>query len=183
MALCFAHAAVGYLAYEAARPAGRHRPALLVAAVALAVGPDLDVLPGLALGRPMVFHRGVSHTVVAAGAVGALVAGVTWALGGLRPLAVGLWALGAWSSHLLLDWLTGDVVPPYGGRFLWPLSADYYIAPVTLLPNVVIDPSGRGAFFASLVAPRVLGAWLTDVGILVAALVGVRMVGPRPEQP
>jgi hypothetical protein len=45
MALCLAHAAAGYLAYEAFRPAGPHRPWLLAGAVLLANAPDLDFLP------------------------------------------------------------------------------------------------------------------------------------------
>src|SRR5262249_42649412 len=49
MALCFAHTAAGYLAYEAVRPASAHRPGLLAAAVLLANGPDLDFVPGVLL--------------------------------------------------------------------------------------------------------------------------------------
>ena len=74
MALCLSHTAAGYLAYEVIRPAGGHRPALLAAAVALANGPDLDFLPGLLLGHPMAYHRGVTHTVLAVAAVACLVA-------------------------------------------------------------------------------------------------------------
>ena len=58
MALCCAHTAAGYLAYEAVRPAGPHQRRLLAAAVALANAPDLDFVPGLVLGHPGMFHRG-----------------------------------------------------------------------------------------------------------------------------
>jgi len=71
---------------------------------------------------------------------------------------------------------TTDVVPPHGGRFLWPLSSAYYIAPVTLLPEIVIDISGRGSFFTSLVEPHTWAAWASDVGVLVCALVSVALV-------
>ena len=50
MALCLAHATAGYLAYEALRPAGPHRPGLLAGAVLLANAPDLDFVPGLVVG-------------------------------------------------------------------------------------------------------------------------------------
>jgi membrane-bound metal-dependent hydrolase YbcI (DUF457 family) len=176
MALCFAHAAAGYLAYEAVRPVGRHRPALLAGAVLLAVGPDLDFLPGLAVGRPMLFHRGVSHTVLAALLVAVGVGAALWMLGRRRPIATALWAFAVWSSHLVLDWLTVDVVAPHGGRFLWPLSDAYLIAPLPVLPEVVIDPSGREAFFASLVTARTLAAWGPDVGVLLATVLVVRLL-------
>ena len=62
MALCLAHATAGYLAYEALRPSGPHRPALLAGAVLMANAPDLDFLPGILVGAPAAYHRGVTHT-------------------------------------------------------------------------------------------------------------------------
>jgi membrane-bound metal-dependent hydrolase YbcI (DUF457 family) len=176
MALCFAHTAAGYLAYEVARPADRHRPGLLLAAVGLANAPDLDFLPGLLVGQPGAYHRGVTHTLAAV-VLAALVAVVVVRRGShWRPRTVGVWVAAVWASHLLLDLITTDVVAPYGGRFLWPLSSAYYIAPVTLLPEIVIDGSGRGAFFTSLVELHTWVAWASDVGVLVAALVSVALV-------
>jgi len=176
MALCFAHTAAGYLAYEIVRPKGRHRAGLLTAAVALTNAPDLDFLPGLLVGEPGAYHRGVTHTLGAV-VLAALIALVVarrrrhW-----RPWTVGAWVGAVWASHLLLDLITTDVVAPYGGRFLWPLSKAYFIAPVTLLPEIVIDISGRAAFFTSLVEPHTWVAWASDVGVLVFALVSVALI-------
>jgi inner membrane protein len=176
MALCFSHTAAGYLGYEAVRPAGGHRPALLAAAVLLANGPDLDFLPGMLLGHPMAYHRGVTHTLGAAVVVGALVAlGVRVSRRGL-PARAGLWAGAVYASHLLLDYLTRDSLPPYGGRFLWPLSHAYLQAPISLLPEVVVDGSGRGAFFASLLAPHTLMAWAREIGMLAITVATVHAV-------
>jgi inner membrane protein len=176
MALCFAHAAAGYLAYEIARPEGQHRPALLAAAVALASAPDLDFLPGLLVGQPGAYHRGVTHTVGAA----VLAAVVAFVLARrylhARPGAVATWVGGVWASHLLLDLISADVVAPHGGRFLWPLSEEFYIAPVTLLPEIVIDGSGTVAFFASLVGSDTWLAWASDVAVLALALVSAAVV-------
>jgi membrane-bound metal-dependent hydrolase YbcI (DUF457 family) len=176
MALCLAHAAAGYLVYEIARPAGSHRPALLTAAVALAIAPDLDFLPGLLVGQPGAYHRGVTHTLGAAvlAAVVALVTARRFGLG--RPWAVAVWVWAAWISHLVLDAVTADVKPPHGGRFLWPLSEEYLCAPVTILPEIVIDGSGNAAFLASLVEPHTWAAWTADVAVLVAAIVSVALV-------
>src|SRR2546428_7618890 len=74
MALALAHTTAGYLGYEAIRPPGPHRPVLLLAAVALANGPDLDFLPGLVIGHAGAYHRGMTHTLAAVLAAGAGVA-------------------------------------------------------------------------------------------------------------
>jgi len=175
MALCCSHTAAGYLAYEAVRPAGAHRPLWLAAAVGLANAADLDFVPGILLGRPGMFHRGVTHTVAAVAVVGVVVAlGARLAR---RPPArwdrVALWASAVYASHLLLDYFTIDARPPYGGRFLWPFSDAYYLSPVTLLPEIVVDPRGRGAFFASLVAPHTLPVWVEEIGLLLLVVVAV----------
>ena len=83
MALAFAHTTAGYLGYQLVRPPGPHRPALLLAAVALANGADLDFLPGLVIGRAGAYHRGVTHALAAVVVVG--VASL------LTPQALGVW--------------------------------------------------------------------------------------------
>ena len=177
MALCLSHTAAGYLGYEAVRPGGAHRPALLLAAVALANGPDLNFLPGMLLGHPMAYHRGVTHTIAAAALVGGLVAlGVRLAGRGRFPARVGLWAGAVYASHLLLDFLTRDSLPPHGGRFLWPFSDRYWQSPVTVLPEIVVDGSGPSAFFASLVGPHTTTAWAREIGLLAFTVAAVHAV-------
>ena len=175
MALSLAHATAGYLAYEAVRPAGAHRPLLLGAAVALANGPDLDFVPGLLVGNPAIYHRGVTHTLAAVVVVAALVALGACALGqGRRPaLRAGLWAAAVWTSHLVLDYFTINAAVPAGARFLWPLSDRYWIAPVTPLPEIVIDSTGRRAFFASVFNAGTLRVWGGELLLLVVAIAAV----------
>lgn len=175
MALCLAHATAGYVAYEAMRPAGPHRPWLLLGAMALANAPDLDFLPGLAIGAPDAFHRGVTHTAGAA----VLLALAAWLItrwgGAERP---GWWAAfagTAYASHLLVDWMTVDAVPPAGIRLLWPLHDAWMHAPWSLLGEVIIDPSGRAAFFRSLVTPPALAAWGREVAIAAAVVALVHL--------
>ena len=178
MALCFAHSAAGYLVYEAARPAGPHRFGLLAASVLLANAPDLDFVPGLVLGHPGMFHRGPTHTIVAALAVGAAVALGAWVLR-RRPLAAGAWAAAAYGSHLLVDCITVDAVPPYGLRLFWPFADAYFLAPVTPLREIIIDGSSRTGFFASLLRPANFPVWLADASVLVLAILGVRLFRAR----
>ena len=102
----------------------------------LACVPDLDVLPGLAVGSLAKFHHGASHSVTAAVvvalAVGAVVARRR---GRLSPAVVAL-ALALYGSHLLLDGVTADPMSPVGMPLLWPFSEATFQAPWSLLPNV-----------------------------------------------
>ncbi len=66
-------------------------------------------------------HNYESHSVGAA----VLVAAIAWLItrGRLR------WALAAaaaYGSHIVLDWLGSDTVPPIGVMALWPFSGDFY---------------------------------------------------------
>jgi membrane-bound metal-dependent hydrolase YbcI (DUF457 family) len=175
MALCLAHAAAGYLAYEALRPAGRHDAGLLATAVVCANLPDADFLPGLALGDPTAFHRGVTHTVAAA----VVVSAVVWAAGRLgrvrRPAALATVAGAAYLSHLLLDWMTVDAVPPAGIRLFWPVSGAWLHAPWSLLGEIIVDSRSREAFVRSLLTPAALRTWGRDVGVLIATVALVHL--------
>jgi membrane-bound metal-dependent hydrolase YbcI (DUF457 family) len=175
MALCLAHATAGYLGYEAVRPAGAHRPALLAAAVALANGPDVDFLPGLLLGEPAAFHRGVTHTLAAVVAVAIVAAIAVRAVPRWRRRSrfAALWAGALWGSHLVVDYFTTCAVPPHGGRFLWPLSRAYWIAPVTPLPEIIIDTTGRVAFLASVFNRTTAAVWAGELLLLVVAVAAV----------
>jgi membrane-bound metal-dependent hydrolase YbcI (DUF457 family) len=181
VALCLSHTAAGYLAYEAVRPQGAHRPGLLVGAVVLANAPDFDFLPGIVLGRPGAFHRGVTHTLAAV----VVVAAVVVLAGRLRDRSwrtgarVAAWSALTYASHLLLDFLTIDARAPYGARFLWPVSDAYYLAPWTPLREIVIDPSGRFAFLQSLVAPHTVGVWLLEVAVLASVVSAVQLARLR----
>jgi membrane-bound metal-dependent hydrolase YbcI (DUF457 family) len=108
---------------------------LLGTCAALALAPDLDFLPGLLEGQPAAYHQGVSHSLLAAALASGLAA---LALGaarrGRRWVAAPL--LGAYVSHLVVDFFGPDGRPPYGMPFLWPVSDQAFLAPVTLLRGV-----------------------------------------------
>jgi membrane-bound metal-dependent hydrolase YbcI (DUF457 family) len=177
MALCFAHSAAGYLVYEAVRPAGPHRLGLLAASVLLAGAPDLDFVPGIVLGQPGMWHRGSTHTILAAVVVGAAVAlGVRVFRRGSPALAAGLWAAAAYGTHLVVDCITADPRPPYGVQLFWPLSPVWVHAPVAPLREILVDGSSRAGFVTSLLRPGTLSAWLGDAAVLAAAVAGVHAV-------
>lgn len=94
--------------------------AAILAAVAIA--PDLDLI--------VHSHRGPTHSVGAALIAGAAAWTVThrsrWGA------AVAL----AWTSHVLLDWLSNDTRPPLGVMALWPFTRDYYKASIEVFPAI-----------------------------------------------
>jgi len=182
MALCFTHAAAGYLVYEAARPTPRHRLELLAAAVVLANAPDLDFVPGLVAGVPGAFHRGPSHSMAAALLVALAAAAVAWWRRGDRR-EVTWWAgfaAAAYGSHLLVDFLTVDAVPPYGAPFLWPVSMRFFHSGSSWFGEIVIDPASRLGFLRSLVTPTALATWMHEILrllLVVGAVALVRALG------
>jgi len=122
-----------------------------VISLSLATLPDVDTR------LPLVSHRGVTHTVLFAVAVGAVLGAVGWAVGTLGgsggETAVRLAAFGAVvgttaiGSHLL-----ADVITPMGLVPFWPLSRAEYTLDITRADN------------------RVANAALLVLGVLVAAL-------------
>ena len=101
-------------------PRPQWRAAAVLALVAIA--PDLDLL--------VHDHRGMSHSL----GVAVLAGLVAWAItrSPRWALAVAL----AWASHVALDWLSNDTRPPIGVMALWPVSRDYFKAPIEIFPAV-----------------------------------------------
>ena len=107
---------------------------LLVGCVFLSLLPDFDVVPGLLLGDPRLFHHQGTHSVTAAALVGLLIGGLArW-----RRLNGGWWGIWGGSlylSHVILDTFVDDPSPPFGVQLLWPFSDAYFISSVTPLPR------------------------------------------------
>src|SRR5690348_5101864 len=123
------HALGGVAAAWGVSPRRNVNAAVVFAAAALA--PDLDLLVG--------DHRGISHSLGAAGMVGGVAA--VWpafAASRLRRDAA-RWAAAvilAWGSHVFLDWVSNDTRPPLGVMALWPITRDYYKASIEIFPAV-----------------------------------------------
>ena len=112
---------------------GRRRVPVLAVCGLCGMLPDVDFLLG--------GHRGMTHTVGAALAVGVLIAVVD------RRPTVWLAAATAYGTHVLLDWLGTDTVAPIGVMALWPF--DQGLLPVSL--SLVL------AGVSTVLARRVLG--------------------------
>jgi inner membrane protein len=154
--------------------APRGLPAARVAAAlaASAVLPDLDVV-GFALGIPYghaLGHRGITHSLPFAAALGALAAGLARARGPRPALALGALTFLACASHGLLDAATdggrgvGLLLPFLGDRVFFDLRP----IPVSPLePEAFLGPRGARVLRAEIAA-----LWLPALGV---ALVGAAL--------
>jgi inner membrane protein len=115
----------------------RFNPAVWLPAMGmLSVLPDLDFLPGLIVGHPNLYHHGWTHSLVFCAGAAAVIA-VCLALSG-KPYALkaGGVCLLVLISHLVLDCLSKDRMPPYGLKMFWPFSDRYVSSPITVFLDV-----------------------------------------------
>lgn len=134
-----AHIIGGYAALEAGTDASARRGIFFLVLVIFAANlPDLDFLPGVLAGDAGLFHRGASHSLLAALIVAAVAGwGLGSRLGGFRRVAG--WTFLAYASHLLLDTLVPDATGATAGiPLLWPLIGGELGLPIPGLG--VLDP-------------------------------------------
>jgi inner membrane protein len=148
----------------------------LLLATFLALAPDLDFLPGLVVGRPALYHHGISHSLGFALAA-AVAAALLVRFEGWSRREVFLLALLAYCSHLALDLVGPDGRAPYGIPLLWPLSEAYLHSPLTLLLGVKHAPetdSSVGEWLAGIFQWINLLAILLEIALVGALALGVR---------
>jgi len=108
---------------------------LLLASVLMANVADLDFIPGILLGRPALYHHGLTHSLGAA-TLASVAGALVLARLGVAPREGFAVCFLAYASHLVLDFFAPDARPPSGIPIFWPLTETYFAAPVTLLPGV-----------------------------------------------
>jgi len=133
--------------------------------------PDVDFLVGFVLGEPGAFHRGVSHTIVAAVAFAVAAGLVASRRGRDRFVPAALVFGAAYCSHLLVDFLTIDTRPPAGVELLWPFSSAYFISPVTLFTEIHIDGATRMGFLETVLAWPTLVVLARETVLAIVAVV------------
>ena len=100
----------------------------------IANAPDLDFVPGLLLGKPNLFHHGISHSI-GMGAIFSLLLASLLNIGDTEKLNKDFFLFfSLYCSHLLLDYISYDGRPPLGIPIFWPMSSEYFIYPI--LPGV-----------------------------------------------
>jgi membrane-bound metal-dependent hydrolase YbcI (DUF457 family) len=145
MATPLGHALAGYAVYHlsaAAKDADRAH--LIWLCILLSIAPDLDFLPGILLGKPAMYHQGMTHSLGFALIVSLTIATIYTLKGWPFP---GIFTLSffAYGSHLVLDFFGPDGRPPYGIPLLWPFSTECFISPIPLLWGVHHVHSASGS--------------------------------------
>ena len=156
-------------------PSRRVQVVLLAALVFAANAPDLDFVAGVLTDAPTRFHRGASHSLLAAGLFGLgsylLARWAGYRSSRLFGVLMGL----AFTMHIVLDMLSprGD---PYRGVALgWPLLDERFSSPYRLFVGVRFDPRA-GGFFGGLLRGDSLyhNAYVVaSEGVLVAVIWGM----------
>ena len=144
----------------------RSSPRFVVACILLATAPDLDLLfRG--------YHRSFTHSLTAVLIVWIIAAGVT---GQVQRWRTAIICACAYASHLLLDWLGADTLPPLGLQVFWPFVRDYFVSGL----NVFAETERRQPFSEptlvknvwavareiAIMAPIAAGLWLIRVKTL-----------------
>lgn len=141
---------------------------LLLGSVFIANLPDFDVIPGLILGDPRVFHHQGIHSLFAGVMVGLIVGGVAMRRK-LNEIEWGTWGGCLYLSHVLLDLLVNDPSVPYGVQLLWPFSQAYFISPVTPFDRFdYFDP--EHGIIRTMLSLHNLGAMMREAAILAPIL-------------
>ncbi|HEU4334338.1 MAG TPA: metal-dependent hydrolase [Candidatus Eisenbacteria bacterium] len=182
MATPLAHGLAGYGVYLLAAPRReRSGVALAIACAVAGIAPDLDFIPGIALGSPALFHQGISHSLAAAAVAGALLASLPVARETRWRERWGILTL-AYASHLVLDLFGPDRRAPYGIPLLWPITDATFLAPITLLPGVRharTTTVETAEWIRRVLDPRNLMALLIEAGVFVPFVVLARAARRR----
>lgn len=133
MATPFGHALAGYAAYSTISTShSRERIELTLLCIFMAMAPDLDLLPGLVQGQPVLYHGSISHSLGFALGVSLIIAAIYYFKQKSFSLIFKLCFI-AYTSHLVLDYLGPDGRAPYGIPLFWPVSGEHFLSPIPLL--------------------------------------------------
>lgn len=174
MATPVGHSLAGYVVFGlSGETQGPRKARWLLLYICLANAADLDFLPGTLIGRPALYHQGISHSLGFALVVSLAVAGVC-RLWGASFAAMFALSCTAYASHLMMDFLGSDTRPPYGIPILWPISGEHFISPIPIFWGVRHAGSAAGSTLEWLVAllhPYNLGAIALEVIFLLPFVV------------
>lgn len=137
MATPFAHSLIGLTFGRMSRPVSNFWSWkwYLFSILAANAADFLDFILGFPFEDINLFHRGITHTIIASfifGIIVALVARSFYA----KWVGTGIASMGLYASHLLLDFFCEDGRPPYGIPLFWPFSSKSFISPYPIFKGI-----------------------------------------------
>jgi membrane-bound metal-dependent hydrolase YbcI (DUF457 family) len=129
----------------------------------------MDIPLGVALGDPVGWHHGPTHSLLGAGLIGGALALLA------RGRAARVAALAGCLLHVPMDWSTGDAAEAarFGVPLFWPLSETKYISDPALFGAFHINKEG---FLLNLLAPEAAAVWGRELAFIAAVLALVAIV-------
>ncbi|MEA3232887.1 MAG: metal-dependent hydrolase [Thermodesulfobacteriota bacterium] len=107
---------------------------ILALYVFIANAPDLDFIPGMIMGKPNLYHHGISHSIGAAVFFSLILAILINRISEKRFWREFVFMFSLYGSHLFLDLISYDGRPPFGIPVFWPFTERYFMIPI--LPPV-----------------------------------------------
>jgi membrane-bound metal-dependent hydrolase YbcI (DUF457 family) len=136
MATPIGHSLAGYaISNFSGKTTSHDRLSMILLCLVMANAPDLDFIPGLLLGKPALYHQGITHSLGFAILVSMGVAGIFYTRGKSFPKIFWLCFI-SYLSHLIIDFFCPDRRLPFGIPLLWPISGEHFISPVPLFLGV-----------------------------------------------
>ncbi len=186
MATPIGHALAGYAVYRVRGRRNDHTGGWFLLCILLAMAPDLDFLPGLLVGLPVLYHQGISHSLAFALAVSCIVTMLcrSWLQGHFLGNWMTLFA--AYTSHLLIDLLGPDRRPPFGIPLFWPVLDEHYLSSFQLLLGASHAKStltGTSGWLAGILQFRNVVAILTEIAVIAPVVLLVQFLTRRRSRP
>ncbi len=136
MATPIGHSLAGYaISNFSGKTTSDDRRSMMLLCLVMANAPDLDFIPGLLVGKPALYHQGITHSLSFAILVSTSVAGIYYARG--KSFSRIFWlCFVSYLSHLVIDFFGDDRRLPYGIPLLWPISGEHFISPILVFGYV-----------------------------------------------
>jgi inner membrane protein len=143
------HSLAGYAVYSFSVSAtNRNRLKLASLCIFMATAADLDFLPGILMGRPDLYHHGITHSLGFALMASLVIAGIFSIK--MKPFSrIFSLCLISYLSHIVIDFFgySSSHRHPPGMPLFWPISGEHFISPVRLYLRIHYNssPSARMA--------------------------------------
>lgn len=122
----------------------RDRLSLILLCIFMANAADMDFLPGLLVGNPPLYHRGITHSLLFAFIFSIGIAGAYSAIRKKPFLAIFSLCFISYLTHLIIDFFAPYDThhePVHGLLLLWPISGARFISPVPVFVGMYHNAS------------------------------------------